>query len=80
MSDIPKIDFSELKRTNLGFPSEFKINTTRIHYRYGKITIYVDNIVALETEKYWEDADVGGFLSDEDLYKILKHHDLLIDK
>jgi len=77
MAEVPKIDFAELKRTHLGFPSEWKINNLRIHFRYGRLTIFVDDKPALETGRFWIDDDLDGYLSDEDLKKILLHHELL---
>lgn len=80
MGDIPKIDVKELKRTNLGFPSEWKLNNIRIHYRHGYLTLFVDEVERLKSGKFWDEFDLGGYLSDEELARILAHHDLLVDK
>ncbi len=78
MSSVPKFKFEDLKKTSLGFPSEWKTGNIRIHYRYGIVTIFVDEKNILETEKHWESDDLGGFMSDEELKKILEHHELLL--
>lgn len=75
---VPKFKFEDLKRTNIGFPSEWKVDNVRIHFRYGIITIFVDEQRELETERHWIGDDLDGYMSDEDLKKVLAHHELLL--
>jgi hypothetical protein len=77
---VEPFKFSELKRVKLGFPSEWVLGEMRIHYRYGRVTIFVKEESYLKTEKYWDTLDLGGYMTDEDLKKILVHHKLLVDQ
>lgn len=77
MSNLPKIPFDKLKRTSLGFPSEWKFEKIRIHYRTGKVSIFFEEKLEHLTHKFWDDFDINGYMSDEDLYKILDHDKLL---
>jgi len=79
---LPKIKFSSLKRTNFGFPSEFKTtleDSTQIvlSYRCGILKLFVNSIMVHEMSK--DDLDVGGFLEDKELYDILAKNDILDD-
>lgn len=70
-----KVDFSSLVRTNLGFPSEWKGKTTegkdvKISYRYGKTKLSVDDVVVATLSL--DPFDVGGYMDDCDLQKLLK--------
>ena len=70
-----KIRKETLKRTNIGFPSEFICETEEgkevtISYRYGKIKIFLEGTLKEETEK--DGFDIGGYLSDEDLMMVLE--------
>ena len=69
-----KILFESLKRTHLGFPSEWEGKTeddenVLISYRYGEIQIFVDEQLKTKTEK--DGFDIGGYLSDEELKLVL---------
>lgn len=75
-----KVKLTDIRRTNLGFPSEWKGKSVEgielvLSYRYGRLKIFEDGKQTLETCK--DDFDVGGYLSDEDLTSLLKKHDLL---
>lgn len=70
-----KIDFTSLVRTHLGFPSEWSALSTegkklKISYRYGRTKILVDDkvIATLSIDQF----DVGGYMEDADLHKLLK--------
>jgi hypothetical protein len=74
-----KIDRNTIKRINFGFPSEFTAKTESnddvyIHFRFGDVTIKVNDvqIVHEPLEPYGH----NGFLSDENLEKILKRNNL----
>jgi hypothetical protein len=77
---MTKFKFSSLKKISRGFPSEWSGDNVRIHYRYGRITMYENDIQTLVTEKHWEELDLGGYMTDEELRRVLLHHDLLIDE
>ena len=77
MSEIPKIDFRELKRTHLGFPSEWVYNNVKISYRTGLIKIFVDGKLVFETSK--DQFDVGGYMEDEELKHVLRRHNLVLE-
>lgn len=75
-----KIVFSSLVRTHLGFPSEWKGKsadgkTIKISYRYGKTNIFCDDkvIMVLTLDPF----DIGGYMDDEVLEKMLKDNELL---
>ena len=75
-----KISKETIERTNLGFPSEFKCKTEEekdvtITYRYGRIKIYLGETLHTETEK--DEFDINGYISDEDLLKVLKRDGLI---
>ena len=75
-----KIKYLSLKRTKFAFPSEWEGITSendkvRIHYRYGKISIFLNGVLNCETDK--DELDVGGYLSDEDLQLVLIRDKLL---
>jgi hypothetical protein len=70
-----KIDLTSLIRTNLGFPSEWKGKTVdgkevKISYRYGKTKVSVNDVLVatLSIDQF----DVGGYMDDEDLHKLLR--------
>lgn len=67
-------------RTNLGFPSEWEGKTTddkkiKISYRYGRTKVFCDDklIDTLSIDQF----DVGGYMEDVDLEKLLKKNGLL---
>lgn len=49
----------------------------RIHYRTGRISIYLDDVLKETTEK--DDLDVGSYMDDEELIEILKRDKLVLD-
>jgi Lhr-like helicase len=70
-----KVDFKTLTRTSLGFPSEWEGKSTdnkkiTISYRYGKTKIICDEatIATLTLDPF----DVGGYMDDHVLEKLLK--------
>lgn len=72
-----KIDVASLTRTHLGFPSEWEGKTTdgktvKLSYRCGRTRVIVeDKIVAtLSIDQF----DIGGFMEDDTLLKLLKQH------
>jgi hypothetical protein len=82
MADLPKLKFSSLTRTSLGTPSQWETTNddgTKIvcHFRIGRLKIFVNGEEVLETSK--DEWDISGYLSDEDLIKLLKKHDMLIE-
>lgn len=75
-----KVDFSSLVRTHLGFPSEWKGKSTegkliKISYRYGKTTVFCEDkiVIVLSLDQF----DVGGYMDDEVLQKLLNDNGLL---
>jgi hypothetical protein len=75
-----KIIFSSLERTNLSCPSEWEGSSecakpVRIHYRTGRISIYLDGKLEIKTSK--DDFDIASYMDDEDLKAILQREDLL---
>ena len=81
-SQMFKIKFNQLTRTNLGTPSLFegKLDdgrSVKFHFRYGRLKVFVDEVEMLETCK--DEFDVSGYLSDEDLKQLMKKHELLED-
>lgn len=77
---LPKIKFSSLKRTNLGFPSEWKTTLedgtqVRFHFRHGRLKLFLNEIQKLETSK--DEFDISGYMSDEDLYALMAKHEIL---
>lgn len=75
-----KIDFSSLVRTNLGFPSEWTGKTTddsavKISYRYGKTNVFING--SLKTTLTLDPFDVGGYMDDHVLKKLLEESGLL---
>jgi len=72
--------FDSLKRTNTSFPSEWEGKTSenktiKISYRCGEIKIFMDDELEMITEK--DQFDIGGYLSDEELYVVLEREKLL---
>lgn len=72
-----KVDVASLVRTNLGFPSEWKGKTQdgkaiTISYRYGKTKLFVNDAVVATLSL--DPFDVGGYMDDSDLHKLLKEN------
>lgn len=72
-----KIDFASLTRTHLGFPSEWEGKTTdgkkvKLSYRCGRTKVTVDDkvVATLSIDQF----DIGGFMEDETLLKLLTQH------
>lgn len=77
---MKKIDFSTLTRTNLGFPSEWTGKTidgdeVKISYRHGITRVLINKILfaTLSLDQF----DLGGFMSDETLLKLLNDNNLI---
>ena len=75
-----KVDFSSLVRTHLGFSSEWKGKSTdgkdiKISYRYGRTNVLCEDVVVavLSLDQF----DVGGYMDDHVLQKLLKDNGLL---
>lgn len=75
-----KVDFSSLVRTHLGFPSEWEGTSTegktvKISYRHGRTKVFCnDKLVAtLSIDQF----DVGGYMDDDVLKKLLTDNGLL---
>lgn len=75
-----RLKFSNLRRTNLGFPSEWKGKCSEdqdvvCSFRQGRLKVFSNGVLVLET---WKDEwDISGYLSDEDLILLLTKNDLL---
>jgi len=77
-----KVSLGSLKRTNFAFPSEWEGQTVdkqavKISYRCGEIKIYVAEKLVETTEK--NELDVGGYMEDEELEKVLLDQELAAD-
>lgn len=75
-----KINFSTLLRVNLGFPSEWTGKTVdgdevKISYRHGITKVLVNQI--LFTTLSLDQFDLGGFMSDDILHKLLTENKLI---
>lgn len=75
-----KINFSTLVRTHLGFPSEWVCKTednkkVRISYRRGVTTIHLNDV--LYTTLSIDQFDLGGYMEDATLHKLLQDNNLL---
>lgn len=75
-----KVDFASLVRTHLGFPSEWEGKTTddkdvKISYRCGRTKVSVEDkiIATLSIDQF----DVGGYMDDHVLEKLLKDNGYL---
>lgn len=70
-----KVDFSSLVRTNLGFPSEWEGKSAdnkpiKISYRFGRAKVFCDNV--LVDTLMIDEFDIGGYMDDHVLKKLLK--------
>lgn len=72
-----KIDFASLTRTHLGFPSEWEGKTTdgktvKLSYRCGRTRVIVEEkiVATLSIDQF----DIGGFMEDDTLLKLLKQY------
>ena len=77
-----KIKFNSLVRTNLGFPSLFEGaledgTKVKFHFRFGKLTLTVNDAKIDLEHTSLDQFDVGGFLEDEDLKKLMKLNNIL---
>lgn len=75
-----KIKFESLVRTHLGFPSEWKGKTSddsdvKISYRYGRTQVFCNDV--LKTTLTIDQFDVGGYMDDHVLKKLLEDNGLL---
>jgi hypothetical protein len=75
-----KINFSTLVRTHLGFPSEWLCktedgNAVKLSYRMGVTKIYINDI--LYTTLSIDQFDLGGYMEDDTLKKLLQDNNLL---
>jgi hypothetical protein len=75
-----KVKLETISRTNIGFPSEWTALTSNeekivLSYRYGKLNFIKDDQTIFQTEKH--EFDLGGYMSDEDLLKLLKEQSLI---
>lgn len=71
-----KIDVKLLKRTQLGFPSRWEHNELKLEFRYGRLKIYLDNKLMHELNRHWIEIDLDGYMSDQDLIRVLKKNNL----
>jgi hypothetical protein len=75
-----KVKLETISRTNIGFPSEWTALTSDeekivLSYRYGRLKFIKDNNIIFQTEKH--EFDLGGYMSDKDLLKLLKEQSLM---
>lgn len=75
-----KIDFLSLVRTHLGFPSEWEGKTiddkkVKLSYRCGRTKIFCEDklIDTISIDQF----DIGGYMEDTDLKKLLEKHGLI---
>lgn len=75
-----KVDFKSLTRTNLGFPSEWEGKSTtgksiKISYRQGRTKVYCEDVLVntLSIDQF----DIGGYMDDHVLEKLLKDNEML---
>jgi hypothetical protein len=75
-----KIAFASLVRTNLGFPSEWEGKSDddqkiKISYRHGRTKVFCNDklIATLSIDQF----DVGGYMDDEVLEKLLKDNGMI---
>lgn len=82
LMQLPKLSFSDIKRTNLTCPSAFEVEVEEglltMSFRRGELKIYLDNKLLLVTDKNSE--DISSYLSDEDLFDILNRHGMLSEE
>jgi hypothetical protein len=79
-NDTNFIILDSIKRTNLGFPSEFEAVTQKgdkvyAHFRYGDLTLKINHEVILQEplDKFC----TNGYISDENLKLMLKRNNLI---
>jgi hypothetical protein len=77
-----KVDFSSLVRTNLGFPSEWQGKSTegksiKISYRFGRTKVFCENV--LVNTLVIDEFDIGGYMDDHVLKKLLKDNGYIED-
>jgi len=75
-----KVDFQSLTRTNLGFPSEWEGKSTdgksvKISYRHGRTKVYCQDVLVntLSIDQF----DIGGYMDDHVLEKLLKDNGMI---
>lgn len=75
-----KVDFASLVRTHLGFPSEWEGKTidgkeVKISYRCGRTKVSVEGkvVATLSIDQF----DIGGYMDDHVLQKLLKDNGYL---
>lgn len=79
-----KLKLDNFKRTNLGFPSEWKGKSEEgkdvvLSFRQGRLKVFVETVQFPIEHDCKDEWDISGYLEDADLKVILKKNDLIAD-